>query len=294
VSKKPPEVIEKVKAGSPSEVQARQIEAIPPEGERTVKTRPVVNVGDRKLERLKGEDRALQRGTAAESTPPAELKGPSRIGQPPRRSPAAAPAYPLTEKQLDDAIELQQEAQSWEHFYWRVVKSQQISGKKGKRNIKTAACSKGQVTVSGPGYSKAPSEFPQRKAPGGMSESNYYVQRYEELSGTKPPAGNDTLISGDDFATHAEVKNRIHQFDDGTNNPTGVSKDMCRYCRVWHRQIAMRQGKRIEIADPHHVRVFNPDGTVDIYTVDKAFVRTVPADTPPSAGIRRYYEGVDW
>lgn len=162
------------------------------------------------------------------------------------------------------------------------------------KSQKTVAHSEGRYTQSGYGYSKRSREFPQRKAPEGESEASYYVHRYEELSGQKPPRGNDNEVAGDEFAAHAEVKDRIHQSDDGTNTPTGVSQDMCGNCRKWHRDTAVNQGEQIVVADPNYTRAFNPDGTVDIYTPDGDFVRTIPSNVEPAAGRKKNYEGVEW
>jgi hypothetical protein len=215
--------------------------------------------------------------------PEARVVRRKRQKPPGKRGPNGGPSYPLPKGRLDDAIDQQDLADS----YWAQL---------GRSSEKTVSHSDGLgPIVSGPGYTRSPGDFPQRRAPGGATESEYYVRRYEELSGKKPPRGRDYQVAGDEFASHAEVKNRIHQFDDGTNKPTGVSQDMCGNCRLFHQKVAKQQGRQILVSDPHYVRAFNPDGTVDIYTADKEFVRTIPADQPPSAGPRPgTYEGVDW
>ncbi len=266
------------KAGSPTETKAPQLEPTTSQGDHMVQKDdarpPIINDGERNLSPIKSEERALQREAAVEETPRATPKTTLSVPSASEKAPSL-----LTQRQLDDAIE-QLEAASY-------YEAQYPAG-----STKTVAHSEGKIDVSGPGLTGKPSDFPQRAAPYG-SESEYYVGRYKELSGRDAPAGNDNWVKGDDFATHAEVKNRIHQFDDGTNNATGVSKDMCGKCRLWYQNTAKKQGKQLVTADPHHIRAFNPNGTVDIYTAEGEFIRIVPADMPPAA-TRRYYEGIDW
>lgn len=211
-------------------------------------------------------------------TAPVETQPKSGITSPQE---SAKPALPIPRGSLGNAEDEQLVA----GYYW---------AQQGDKSKKTVASSEGKLTVSGPGYSKALGDFPQRAAPAGESESAFYVRRYEELSVSKPPPGRDYQIKGDEYASHAEVKDRIHQFTDGTNTPTGVSEDMCGNCRIWHQKAAKNQGQQIVVADPNYTRAFNPDGTVDIYTLDGTYVRTVPANVQPAAGARRSYKGVDW
>jgi hypothetical protein len=117
----------------------------------------------------------------------------------------------------------------------------------------------------------------------------------------KYPNGQDSFdVPGSYYAHHAEVKERIYQFDQGTNAMTGVTKPMCPECRAWHQRVAVRQNQTFVVVDPIYIRHFNSDGSVDVFyntgfgepsRVGHRAARIEPG-APPSRN--RYSDGSPW
>lgn len=231
-------------------------------------------------------ERAVGRpGVGGKGTGAAHGSSPNAVEQA-ARLPGVKPSAPrklLSPEVLQEAEDLALEAQTEQMGSYRMGK--------------TVAVREGGVDrpiFSGPGDKRRPAWLWERAAPGGMSEPEYYVKRYEELSGERPRnSGLDTHVQGDEYATHAEVKDRIQQIDRGINKKTGVSQDMCPRCREWFPRTAQRQNMRMTVSDINHTRHFHPDGTVDIYKAGGEHIETVPAGRPVSA-TRKNYMGLPW
>jgi len=94
-------------------------------------------------------------------------------------------------------------------------------------------------------------------------------------------------------AQHAEKKQAVLHDDRGSSEPIGVSEEQCGDCREFFRKDAQENDTQHIVADPERTRVFQPDGSVDIYDKDNNFVRTVPPDEPAKATLTKY-KGIDW
>lgn len=115
----------------------------------------------------------------------------------------------------------------------------------------------------------------------------------------------DRSVPGQTTASHAErLVARQHAVDaanGGTptvERPIGVSRDTCGSCREYLRRDAMHTGNTTVVADPHHTRVYHPDGTVDVYDPNNNLVQHVPPPTAqapqtPQAN-RNVYQGIPW
>ena len=105
-------------------------------------------------------------------------------------------------------------------------------------------------------------------------------------------------MEGGAAATHAERQSLTAQHGDGTNDSIGVSKEQCGDCRE-HQQAAAQDPNRpghpdpVVVADPEHTRVYNSDGSVDVYGKDHNYVGSSDPNEPPSA-TRNDYKGVPW
>jgi RHS repeat-associated protein len=114
--------------------------------------------------------------------------------------------------------------------------------------------------------------------------------------------GEGTTLPGGAAATHAERQSVIAQNANGTNDPIGVSREQCGDCRGEFRQHAQNESRPgypspVVVADPAHTRVYNADGSVDVYRNNadgtQSYVTTAPAGQPPEATIGNY-EGIPW
>ena len=94
-------------------------------------------------------------------------------------------------------------------------------------------------------------------------------------------------------SSHAEKKSTTTQSQEGTNNPTGVDRDMCGDCRRWHRTEAQREGRDVEVSDPNHHRTYRSDGEVDVYDRNGTYMGTADSGTDPVANTSTY-ENVPW
>jgi hypothetical protein len=126
-----------------------------------------------------------------------------------------------------------------------------------------------------------------------------HVDQYRELSGglEPPPHGRDgtTGTPGATYATHAELQNFFNQVRHGTNHPIGVTRDMCGSCRRFFQRAARQTGRRIPIADENFLRVFQPDGSVDICVRGSTTpIQQVPPMVEPSVTPTGSYEGIPW
>lgn len=110
---------------------------------------------------------------------------------------------------------------------------------------------------------------------------------------TTGPNGDGETIPGGSSATHAERQSGLAQNANGTNDPTGVSRGQCRDCREQQRQHAQNPNRPgandpVVVGDPHYTRVYNPDGSVDIFTPTHdgghEYVGTSPSGSDPRAG----------
>ena len=138
---------------------------------------------------------------------------------------------------------------------------------------------------------------------GHQSPANASVDPRQTRRGTIVGAqGDGETLPGGAAATHAERQSVVGQNHAGTNDPIGVSREQCGDCRSQFRQHATSPDRPhypapVIVADPAHTRVYNADGTVDVYrpTSDGGheLVRTVPSSEAPSATIVNY-EGIDW
>jgi len=109
-------------------------------------------------------------------------------------------------------------------------------------------------------------------------------------------------VDGGQAATHAEKQAMQEQQAKGTNHPVGISKDQCGDCRKQHRQHATNKNRPgypdpYIAGEPAHSRVYNADGSIDVYkpTTDggHAYVGTALPEAQPSASIAKY-EGIAW
>ncbi len=69
---------------------------------------------------------------------------------------------------------------------------------------------------------------------------------------------NDQGEVGRYYASHAEKQMAVLK----PNEPIGVSKPMCKNCRNFFSQLAIKRGKEQIVSDPNVTRVFHTDGTV--------------------------------
>lgn len=115
-------------------------------------------------------------------------------------------------------------------------------------------------------------------------------------------------LQGGADAGHAERQAHMAQNEAGTNDPVGVGTDQCGGCRGQSRRHAMdssrpRSDEPVVVGDPEHTRVYNSDGSVDVYrsttgedgTVTHEYLGTASSDTEP--GPRpggNNYRGVPW
>ena len=171
----------------------------------------------------------------------------------------------------------------------RAIEAQDALPRKLKK--KTVA-SNGTKTLSG--YKKnqmMPEGF--TRTPDLQSEA--MLEHSKKLRNYTPQSGGQTdgAIPGQNASTHAEKQlARYHELNN-TNAPIGVSREQCGDCRIWFREQAKATNKEIVIADPVHSRIYNPDGSVEIYDINNKLLKTVSNDTPPAATIR-IYEGIIW
>jgi RHS repeat-associated protein len=114
--------------------------------------------------------------------------------------------------------------------------------------------------------------------------------------------GSGSSLAGGAAATHAERQSVIAQNSAGTNDPIGVSREQCGDCRREFRAHAANESRPgypapVVVGDPAHTRVYQADGSVDIYRNNPdgshGYVRTAPSTEAPTATIARY-RGIDW
>jgi hypothetical protein len=201
---------------------------------------------------------------AAERSTDNRLDGP----HPTRRVPPA----PLPPDRVERVEELVDHA---EYYEARLGKAERVDPRyPNLESEKTVAYSEetGIPVFSGPGrMGTETTDFVHIQSGGKdvteKGHAEHGVKRYQELAGQAPRRHfQDSFgVQGSYYAHHAEVKDRIAQFDAKTNGATGVSKPMCHQCREWHRRVAERQKQAIEVVDPIYLRRFNPDGTVDVF-----------------------------
>jgi RHS repeat-associated protein len=109
-------------------------------------------------------------------------------------------------------------------------------------------------------------------------------------------------IPGTALSVHGERKNEYgqQQLSDISgqkiNDPMGISEQMCGDCRTWFRTNALHPDlqRRTIVADPMFTRVFQTDGSVDVYDAHNKYVGTVEPDTDAKAGVSRGYKFVAW
>lgn len=171
----------------------------------------------------------------------------------------------------------------------RAIEAQDALPRKLKK--KTVA-SNGTKTLSG--YKKnqtMPEGF--TRTPDLQSEA--MLEHSKKLRNYTPQSGGQTdgYIPGQNASTHAEKQLARYHEVNNTNAPIGVSREQCGDCRIWFREQAKATNKEIVIADPVHSRIYNPDGSVEIYDTNNKLLKTVSNDTPPAATIR-IYEGIIW
>lgn len=124
--------------------------------------------------------------------------------------------------------------------------------------------------------------------------------------GRRQQAGEQ--LRGGERSTHAERQAHMAQNEAGTNDPVGVGTDQCGGCRRQSRRHAMdtrrpTSDQPVVVGDPNHTRVYNSDGTVDVYrsTTDgdgnshHEYLGTADAETEPAPGAgSNRYRGVAW
>lgn len=76
----------------------------------------------------------------------------------------------------------------------------------------------------------------------------------------RPAGAFDQGVPGRYNASHAEKKLSVLAPDE----PIAVSRPMCPDCQDYFQALAKARGKIQVIADPDYVRIFHPDGTIDI------------------------------
>jgi hypothetical protein len=70
---------------------------------------------------------------------------------------------------------------------------------------------------------------------------------------------------------------------------------MCGSCRRFFQRAARKRGERIEVADGSFLRVFQPDGSVDIYfrDIELPILRVEPL-VEPSVSATGRFEEISW
>ncbi|KUZ86316.1 hypothetical protein WI40_31010 [Burkholderia ubonensis] len=122
-----------------------------------------------------------------------------------------------------------------------------------------------------------------------INHANDGLIRYDLQPGldNKSPTGSAAI-------THAEKTLGRHHEVTGNNDPIGVSRAQCGDCRKWYREQAMKTGKEHVVADPDHTRIYNPDGSVEIYNAkDHSLAHVAHPWEEPKATISKY-EGIVW
>ena len=99
-------------------------------------------------------------------------------------------------------------------------------------------------------------------------------------------------------ATHVEHQSLTAQRTDNSNEPIGVGREQCGDCRSQHQAYAQdktRPGypEPVVVADPAHSRVYNHDGSVDVYDTNNNHVTSTEPGEPTGAS-RTNYKGVPW
>ena len=179
----------------------------------------------------------------------------------------------MTKKEVEQYEDLLDVTQATESDLKRVKRVKERRRLPEQEADKTTASSEGNVSAfSGYGRTGVEGSGELQLQSRGVDLSDkghaeYGVARAEDLSGhTTPRNGQDAPgVPGSYYAHHAEVKDRIRQFDQGENGATAVSKPMCPECRLWHQRTAERQKQVLTVIDEIYIRRFNSDGSVDVF-----------------------------
>lgn len=127
-----------------------------------------------------------------------------------------------------------------------------------------------------------------------------------DVAGARKQGDGETMPGGM-ASTHAERQSTMgmnngdpsasQHHNPEENNSMGVSRDQCGNCREHNRAHAQDETrpdypKPVTVADPNHTRVYNPDGSVDVYDPKGDYVGTAPKDQPPTQQSRK--QNVPW
>lgn len=137
-----------------------------------------------------------------------------------------------------------------------------------------------------------------------MYEYSSTLEEYEPTaSGANDGDEIDVVVNGEktkakdgkNAVTHAEKQlARYHDVND-IDTPMGVTEEQCGDCRVWFREHAKKTGKEQVLADPVYVRIYKPDGTVEVYDADNSLVKLAgPKETPTANMNPKSYKGNPW
>ena len=216
------------------------------------------------------------------------------------RLPAQQPHPTLSQVELDDA---------WGKFYDNALHNE-YQGASGTRR-KVWVYSEDDLglvpTRSGPSARSRTEELsglsPYLGQEATEGQSQALIREYERLTGGFSPPSHpmDNCIPGklrgSFFASHAEVQSVIVHRSGKGNIRIGVTKSMCYSCREFCQQAAKTLGRRIEVTDGNFTRVFNTDGSVDIYVRGNTKpIRRVSPGVPPSVSpyARSRHSDVPW
>lgn len=110
----------------------------------------------------------------------------------------------------------------------------------------------------------------------GWSKREGYIQKTDEVMLRSNQIGyqlrkdklRDQGVHGRYNASHAEKQ----AYEVSPNQPIGVSKPMCRDCRLYFRFLAQHVGELQVISDPNITRIFHSNGSVTIVKSDNTLV----------------------
>ncbi|WP_325087978.1 RHS repeat-associated core domain-containing protein [Burkholderia contaminans] len=104
----------------------------------------------------------------------------------------------------------------------------------------------------------------------------------------------ENKVPGRTNASHAEMlAAHDNHFNGRDRNVIGISRPSCGNCRVWLREHAKYTGATHIVSDPEFVRIYRPNGNVEIYHPDGEYVGTAYPNVKPVA-TRQNYENIPW
>ncbi|VWC92780.1 Rhs family protein [Burkholderia lata] len=226
-----------------------------------------------------------------------DASGPKSEKNPKRdRRQAKQESAPFLGEHLDEETIKRNKLDAARDAYRRSVEGHKLLKKfKKSFSVKTVA-SNGTMIASG--Y-KIKEKLPDGFLP---RERNRHIHADEMLNHANDglirydlqPGLDNNSPTGSAAITHAEKTLGRHHEVTRNDDPIGVSRAQCGDCRKWYREQAMKTGKEHVVADPSHTRIYNPDGSVEIYNAkDHSLAHIAHPWEEPQASISKY-RGIPW